>query len=701
MLAAQATPRIQVEGWHPAEPTDPGEPAVRSDRDPSNAGPFPPIGDRALLGRDRELEEVARLLDGVNAHGRAVVVSGEAGIGKSALLSTASLIATDRGMTVVSTSGVQSEIDLPFAGLHQLMRPSLTLLDGLPQVQGDAIRAAFGMADSTNPEPLMIALATLDLLGEAAARRPLLLIVEDAHWLDRPTADVLAFVGRRLGSDPIVLVAGICDGYQSPLLEAGLAQLHLDGLSQHSARALLDQHFPQLTSGVGEAVLQAAEGNPLALLELPLTLTTSRGQLGSPATVQLTARLEQAFASRAAELPTATRTLLRISAADERTSLAEVISAAEVASGARPTVEDLVPATEAQLIDLEGTLLRFRHPLVASAIYQAASVAERHAAHAALGQVLGDHDRQVWHRAAATVGTDQDVAVELEEMARRVQKRGANIIAAGAFERAAALSPAPSERARLLLSAAEAAAELGRSKLVVHLVREARSVELGARERALAMWLEDGFEPGPLGDPTRVSTLVQVAREMSRAGETDLALNLVSSAAFRCYLANLGADSTRAVLDVADLIDVAPDDPRLLPILGYAAPVERGSAVIAHLPDSVPSADPVALSRIGTAASQVGAFERAASLLGASAALLHGQGRLRALAEVLMHRAWSAIQTADYTVAMPAAQEADRLAAETAQPARRRASTADCAHPVSLLPRLDALRPGAGRRRRC
>ncbi len=520
----------------------------------------------------------------------------------------------------------------------------------------------------------MIALAALEVLGEAASHTPLLLVVEDAHWLDRPTADVLAFVGRRLESDPIALLAVIREGYESPLLGAGLPQLHVDRFSEPAARQLLYQHYPQLTPSVRQRVLETAGGNPLALLELPVTLASDRGPVGSPNTGPLPARLEAAFASRAAELPTATRTLLGIAAADERATLAEVISAAEVAFGTCLTVEDLVPATDARLIDLDVTELRYRHPLMSSAVYQAASVAERHAAHAALAEVLRDPDRQVWHRAAATVGTDLDVASELEAMARRVHKRGANIVAAAAFERAAALTRDPTERAQLVLSAAQAAAELGRSEIVHHLVREARAAELGLRERALAMWLEDGLEPGPVGDPARVSALAQVARERVRARDNDLALSLALSAAFRCYMGNLGEDSARAVLDVADAIDVPPDDPRRLQILGYAAPIERGWDVIAHLPDSVPAGDPLALSRIGTAASQVGAYERAASLLGAAAAQLRAQGRFRALAEVLLHRAWSAIQTADYTVAMAAGEEAERLASETAQPALQTAA---------------------------
>ena len=630
--------------------------------------------DRALLGRDREATEIARLLDGVPERGGALVVCGEAGIGKSALLTGARLGAADRGMTVITTSGVRSETDLPFAGLHQLIRPWLSQVDALPPLRRDAIRAAFGMSQSATPEPFMIAMAALDVLGEAAARAPLLLAVEDAHWLDRPTADVLAFIGRRVGSDPIVLLAAVREGYQSPLLEAGLPHLRLDGISEQSARELLEQRFPQLRPGARKRVLETAEGNPLALLELPLALTNSPNQAGGAATVPITARLEDAFASRAAELPTVTRTLLRIGAADERASLAEVMSAAAIASGTRTVVEDLVPATDAQLIDLDATGLRFRHPLVSSAIYQAASVAERIAAHAALAEVLNDPDRQLWHRAAATVGPDAEVAAELQEMGQRVRKRGANTIAAAAFERAAALTPDTSQRAQLLLSAAEASAEFGSGDLVAHLLREAQSADLGPRERALAMWLEDGFWPGLVGDAARVTALTRAAEAMAAQGEIELTLGLASSAAFRCYVGNLQGALRQAILDVVERIEVAPGDPRRLQVLGYAAPIECGAAVIEQIPESAPAGDPVELSLIGTAASLVGAYERAAPFLQAAAAHLRDQGRLRALAGVLLHQAWSTLQIGHYAVAMPAAEEAERLAAETAQPALQTAA---------------------------
>jgi len=632
--------------------------------------------DRRLLGRDRETAEIARLLDGARVGGGALVIRGDAGIGKSALLSDARLVAADRAMTVVTAYGVRSETDLAFAGLHQLLGVWLAQVDGLPPLQRDAIRAAFGMSEATAPEPFMIALAALAMLVDAAARAPLLLAVEDAHWLDRPTADVLAFIGRRLEADSVVLLATLRDGYRSPLLEAGLPQVRLSGLSDDNARELLDEHFPDLTPAARERVLEAAEGNPLALLELPLAVTTGTTQLGGTVNVPLTTRLEDAFVSRAAELPGATRTLLRIAAADERASVAEVISAAAVASGARPSIEDLVPAMDAQLIDLLGTELHFRHPLVASALYQTASVAERQAAHAALARVLHDPDRQVWHRAAAVIGHDNDVAAELQEVGRRAQRRGANAVAAAAFERAGFLTADETQRSPLLLSAAEAAADLGSSELVMHLVREAQSSELGPRERALALWLEDGYWPGAVSDPARVDALTRAAEDMVDDREVELALKLAAAAAFRCYVGNLRGPRSRAVLDVVERIDLAPGDPRRLQVLCYAAPVECGATVVEHISDSTLAADPIGVAMLGTAASLVGAYERAAPLLRATAIHLREQGLLRVLAGVVVHQAWSAIQIADYPVAMPAAEEAERLAAETAQPALQSAAWA-------------------------
>jgi DNA-binding CsgD family transcriptional regulator/tetratricopeptide (TPR) repeat protein len=575
-------------------------------------------------------------------------------------------------MLVLSTAGVQSETNLPFAGLHQLLRPILAHVDQLAPLQRNAVMAAFGMTDAAAPDPFLIAMAALELLSDAAARSPVALIVEDVQWLDRPTADALAFVGRRVESDPIVLLAAIRDGYDSSLLEAGLPELRLDPLADGAARELLDAHFPELAPAVRTRVLEEAEGNPLALLELPAALGSSvrGGEEELPTCLPLTTRLEHAFASRAAELPSATRALLRIAAVDDGGVLTEIMSAAEIVSGVRPTVEALVPAVEVQLIDVDGPTVRFRHPLVRSAIHQAASVAERHAAHAALAQVLADDkDRRAWHRAAAAVGMDPTVASELEEAAERAQRRGGIVAAVAAFERAAALTAEPARRGALLLRSAALASELGRSEMVRRLLREADSLELGSHDRARSMWLGDVLHEGPAGDPARVHALIETADRMAVEGDTDLALSLLSAAASRCYWADIGEHARHEVLLAADRLGVVGEDPRLLQIQAYAAPIERGAAVIECLPSAMRDADPGGLYLLGTAAYLVGAFEQSGSLLATAAERLREQGRLGLLAQVLVSRAWGAILlAADLGVATTAAEEARRLAAETAQP---------------------------------
>ena len=611
------------------------------------------------------------LLDDVSRRGGALVLRGEPGIGKSALLREAAEAAADRGMLVLGMSGVQSEANLAFAGLHQLLRPVLSHLGELAPRQRAALEAAFGLRDAAPPELFVIALAALELLSEAATRDPVLVVAEDAHWLDRPSADALAFIARRVEFDAVIILAAIRDGSDSPLLQAGLSELRVPALADGPARRLLDTRYPGLAPAVRGRLLAEAEGNPLALLELPggLDAGIRSGEHMLPARLPLTARLEHAYAARAADLPQATRTLLVTAAADDSGSLAEVMNATGGVLGTAPAVSDLDPAIEARLIETGDQLIRFWHPLVRSAVYQAASVAERHAAHAALADVLaGDPDRRAWHRAAAAVGPDASVATELEQAALRARRRGGVMTAAAAFERAAALTPDLDRRGALLLRAAEAARELGPTEMVRRLLREARSCPLSARDRAYAMWLGDAFREGLAGDPVRVRALAATARQMTADGDSRLALNLLSAAAFRCYWGDLRESAAAEVLDAADHVGAAPDDPLLLQIQAYTAPLSRGPAVLGQLARIVPPDDPEALYLLGTAACMAGDFHRSSVLLGMAADTLREQGRLRALTHALAARAWSAIMISDFAVAMPAADEAGELAAETTQP---------------------------------
>ena len=414
----------------------------------------------ALVGRDDAIGVVEARLRDTAERGGALVIRGAAGIGKTSLLETAVNDARSRNLMVLATAGVESETHLPYAGLHQLLRPVLGRADSLPRPQRDALLTAFGMLDGPAPELFLVGLAVLTLLTEAAAEEPLVLIADDAHWFDAPTAAVLAFVARRLEADPVLLLAVIRDGFETPLLGLGLAELRLEPLDPDASAQLLDAHAPDLAAATRARVLREAAGNPLALLELPRALRSRPHASGQalPPILPLTDRLQTAFAARAAQLPIETRTALLVAAADDRADASEVLAATAHVIGSTATVEILELAAAAALITVDETSVRFRHPLVRSALYHSASLGQRHAAHRALAEVLAEEpDRRAWHRAAAIVGTDEGAAAELEAAARRARDRGATTVAIAAQERAASLTADPTMRARRGLDAAELA----------------------------------------------------------------------------------------------------------------------------------------------------------------------------------------------------------------------------------------------------
>jgi DNA-binding CsgD family transcriptional regulator len=635
----------------------------------------------SLLGRESEVGLLGRLLDRLPDQGGALVVSGGPGIGKSALLGEARRRARDRGMLVLKATGVQSEAVLPFAGLHSLLQPLLGRVDALGGPQRDAMLAAFGMTDAAVPDPFLTALAALDLLAEAASRAPLLVVADDVHWLDHATVDALAFVARRLEFEPIALVAALRDGYASPLNEAGLPSVALSGLEPTAATALLDARSPGLPAAMRDRFLREAAGNPLALVELPI----AHERLGAEAAVTgwlpLTTRLEQAFAARASDLPAPTRSALLVAALNDSPLLSEVLAAAELLTapadrGApadpRLTVDVLDPAICAHLVQINETRLRFRHPLMRTAIRQHASVRQRHAAHEALARTLaGQPERAVWHRAASVIGPDEAVAGELEATALLAQRRGASIAAVSALRQAATLGDGRRKAGRLL-RAAELGFELGRPDLVQNLLAEAAPHDLSDRDQARMTWIRDSFADGIPGETSKARALVVGAGRAGADGDTDLALKLLYGAALRCWWARPDSATRDQVAAAAEGLAaaVAEDDPRLLVVLALATPTEAGAKVVKRLYNLGPAieSDAAATRLAGTAAMAVGAFDLAAGYLALSTGSLRAEGRLGLLARALALQAWSASQLADLGAAIPAAAEAARLAQETRQP---------------------------------
>ncbi|HTI34179.1 MAG TPA: AAA family ATPase, partial [Miltoncostaea sp.] len=625
---------------------------------------------RALQGRERELAVLDGLLTSIGLRGGAVVLRGDPGVGKSALLSAVRRGARRRGLRTLTATGVQSEARLAFAGLHQLLRPVMADLAALPPHQGAALDAAFGGTDTEAPSRFVIALAALDLLSEAAGRSPTVVLVDDAHWLDRPTCEVLAFVARRVESESLVMAIAIRDGYESPLLDAGLQELTVEALGDADARAVLDARFPALPSPLRERVLADAQGNPLALDELPTAPMSGDRRDGLPTIMPpLTARLERTFAQRCAELPEPTRRLLLIAALEDGGALHTVTAALARFDGGTAAASAVAPAVAARLIEVDGFELRFRHPLVRSAIQGAASGEERRTAHAALAAVLaGQPDRQVWHRAASVAAPDEAIARELEAAAERAQRRGAMPVAISALERAGMLSEGPSGKSRFL-RAAELAFEIGRQDLVARLLDRVGPGDLDGRERARVALIRESPADGVHGDPVRVRLAVETAVEMDRAGDTDLALALLLDAALRCWWADPGVESRDRVVAAAEALAVDATDPRLLAILATAAPVRRGEVVLDRLA-SVPAAAveaPGAAPLLGVAAQAAGDPASSYTLLTGAIAGLRAQGRLGLLAQFLGVQTWNAIAVGNWNAAEPLAEEWNRLSPDAGQ----------------------------------
>jgi DNA-binding CsgD family transcriptional regulator len=624
-----------------------------------NAGP--------LLGREAETELLTSLLDGIQSHGRALVLRGEAGIGKSRLLAEAVALASERDIAVMSTTGVQSEARLAFSGLHQLVRPVRARAAGLLPAHRAALDAAFGLTDGPAPEHFRIAMAVLDMLSEAAAEAPLLLVAEDAHWLDPPSSDVLAFVARRLESDPIVLLAATRDGYPSSLADAGLPERRLSALAPDVAAKLLDASAGQLSLADRNRLLSEAAGNPLALLELPLAAARLGEGTPMPGALPLTERLEHAFAARVSDLPEGTRLLLLVAALNDGNSVSEVLEAGSAVAGTPLHLGHVEPAAEGAIVELDVQTVRFRHPLMRSAVRQNASVEQRRRVHEALADTLAtEPDRRVWHRAALIYGEHEDIAAELEEAGRRARRRGATEVAVAALRRAAELSE-PAQRGRRLLAAAELAFELGQPDVVAPLLREVERLKPGPLERARVTWIEEMVVTRPLGESARFMELIAAAEQAGQAGDRDLHVDLMWLVASRAWWVDPGPAARGMLIEAARRLgDADTDDPRVFAIYAYADPFGHAPEVLARLRAAAAARtrDTDAARHLGPAALVVGAFDLGADFLASAIDGLREEGRLGHLPRMLTLYGSMAARLADWDAAIPAAAEARRLATE-------------------------------------
>ena len=480
--------------------------------------------------------------------GAVLVVLGEPGVGKTALLrdlTTPRQHGEDGTLRVVRTAGVESESPLPYAALHRLLRPVLDF-DQLPPPQARALRLAFGLEDGPTVEPFLVGVATLSVLTDAAEPgQPLLCVVDDAHWLDSASADALLFAARQLAADPVAMVfaARTGDTTRQPFAPTGLPVLEIQGLDDEAARQLLDERGGDPLPGeVAERLLRDTGGNPLALMELPTGLSPAQlyGEEPLPRQLTLTAGVERAFLDRCRLLSPEVQTLLLVAAADATGRVATVRQAA-ASLGADATA--WVDAERSNLLTVSSDIVAVRHPLVRSAVYQAATSFEQRQAHRALAQAVGpdDPDRATWHLAAAADGPDPNVADALADVAVRAEQRGGHVAAADAFERAAALTANETHRATRLFGAGRTAWAAGQAVRARALASSARDLAVDPVQRADIDRLRARIEIN-VGSAVDAHRIFTVAARAVADHDTGRALEMACAAALnRTYGADSGA----------------------------------------------------------------------------------------------------------------------------------------------------------------
>jgi DNA-binding CsgD family transcriptional regulator len=409
----------------------------------------------ALVGRRDELDFLQSFVGRATTTGAALLLTGEAGVGKTALLEAVAQAATDAGARVLRASGVEFEADVGYSALNQVLLPLRADLPALREVHRDALAAALGLADVEPSNRLVVSNAALALLQAAAASRPLLVIIDDVQWVDRQSAAVIGFAARRLQGSPVGVLAASRPDEDSFFDRSGLPELEIDPLDEEASKELVEARFPVLAARVRQRLLTEACGNPLALLELPVALTDPQrlALQALPEVLPLSERLQALFATRVAAVPVSTRAILLLAALEETGDLGVI----QAAAGGADSLADLPPAERARLVRVEEGARRivFRHPLIRSAVVSLATLGERRAAHRSLADALADSpERRVWHLAEATVEPDEHVADYLEDVAQRVMRRGDAVGAVTVLLRAADLSPRRADRSRRLAAAA-------------------------------------------------------------------------------------------------------------------------------------------------------------------------------------------------------------------------------------------------------
>jgi DNA-binding CsgD family transcriptional regulator len=641
-----------------------------------------------LHGRGDERARLATLLDDARG-GRAgsLLLHGEPGVGKSALLEDLVATAGD-DVRVLRAQGVESEAPLPFAALHRLLRPVLGILDRVPAPQARALRAAFGEVDDVAVEPFLAALATLSVLTEAAEDATVLCVLDDAQWLDQATTDAVLVAARRLGADRVAVVFAARDGEGHAFAPDGVPSVALTPLTSGAARTLLAEAAgATVPDEVADRLMAQAAGNPLALVELPSTLSAEQlaGSEPLPTQLHLTAGIERVFLDRCRRLPPDVQTLLLVAAADDSGHVATVRAAA-TQLGAAP--DSLDAAERSGLLVVDGGIVRVRHPLVRSAVYQAATSRERREAHRALADALGpqaDPDRYAWHRAAAVDSPDQDVVTGMTAAGQRAERRGGYAAASAAYQRAAELTADEQARAPLLYAAARTAWSAGQTG-------NARALSTAARELADERTLRADIDrlrgriEVNVGSAADAHHTFAAAARAVLADDPTRALELaVAAALLSTYGADSGTTLDTATLDTATLATDAITShatsgaaPRtrclghLLLALTRAAAYDWAPALTSlrdALKVGADMGDLDLLSHLGNTALHLGDDEAHHRCFTAMAAGARDAGAGMLVLYALPRLGFSQVITGRWSALRGSAEEALSLSASTGQPA--------------------------------
>ncbi|MFK0104182.1 ATP-binding protein [Streptomyces sp. NPDC091217] len=615
-----------------------------------------------MIGRDGELRTLRGLLaDTAGGYGSTLLVHGAAGVGKSALLRTVGAEAAESGFKVLRTSGVEPEQWLPFAALQLLLQPLARGVEDLSAPYRSALSGVFGVRD-TEPEIYQVGLAVLELLADAASRQPLLLLVDDLQWIDTSSRDVLKFVARRTRDLAVQVIAAARIQYSDSYVHLDLP---LKPLGPPAAAELLDAGAPDLPAPLRALILERAAGFPLALVELPKAVQGMTAQMDD---LPLTQRLEDAFSARTDAVSRACRTLLLVLAAEPAAPLNLLLDVASRLSGSAVSVDAVQEAVDADLVTLVGYTPEFRHPLMRTAIYTHATIADRLAAHRALASVMDDApERQLAHEAAATIGPDEELAARLERFAAAAQARGKVAAAVPALRQAADLVLDAQRRTRILVRAAELSSEINDRIGVQLLLDRIDTSVLGSVERARLMVVSDSSASEPDEPQRRIQDMVAAAAGAFDAGARDVAEDLLWRASARCFFQDGDAQVRAQAAAELDRWKPDPDAPHVLAVRAYSEPYRHGADVIARLDGIMADRqDGRILHFLGSGAMVIGDMSRAAHHLAPAAAAWRSQGRLGLLARSLA-ASWPQVYLGRLERAREESAEGLALAEETGE----------------------------------